>query len=97
MVEKNFGKSKTDVRLLLDRCSIETFLNSGTYNQTIHHRPGQHQQQITMATKGKGVVIKNLKLYQLKSIWPKAGVKEIQPLMSRTGARQYMDNLKKYK
>jgi sucrose-6-phosphate hydrolase SacC (GH32 family) len=97
MIEINMGRKSTNLRLLLDRCSIETFLNEGTYNQTIHYRPGKYHQTLSMRVSGHGVLIKNLKLHQLKGIWPEQGIKDIMPQMSRAEGKEHKDNLSKYK
>ena len=58
-----------NVEILLDRASVETFVNQGEISSTRYFQP--HQEGLSLSAEGGGVIIHSMTVHELKSMWPK--------------------------
>jgi fructan beta-fructosidase len=61
------------VEILLDRASVETFVNQGEISSTRNFTP--HQEGLSIKSDGGDVAIRALSVYPLKSMWAGQAVK----------------------
>ena len=91
-------KSTIKLRVLIDRSSIEVFVDEGQYCETHAFKPEDENKKVTLKVNGKGRApmsrdIEGLRanyiyLYPLKSVWPQEGVTELLPAMTEDYARR---------
>lgn len=61
------------MEILLDRGSVETFVNGGEISSTRYVLPGENGLSVEAA--GGPVTVKSLTIFPLKSAWPEAFVR----------------------
>ena len=91
-------KSTIKLRVLIDRSSIEVFVDEGQYCETHAFLPEDENKKVTLKVNGKGrapmsrdiegLRVNYIYLYPLKSVWPQEGVTELLPAMTEDYARR---------
>jgi fructan beta-fructosidase len=63
------------IELLLDRTSVEIFINDGEIPMAFFYLPDEANRRISLIAKGENVVLKSMDVYELESAWGKKPLK----------------------
>ncbi|WP_147471049.1 GH32 C-terminal domain-containing protein [Varibaculum vaginae] len=63
------GGSQLKLRVIIDRGSIEVFINDGRYGLSSLAFPAEGRRAVSIASVGGVIAVSNLKIHSLKSIW----------------------------
>ena len=58
------------VRILIDRTSVELFVNEGQISANFCFLPGAYEQPIVFHSPAHRIQIKDLEVHELRGIWP---------------------------